>query len=110
MDQNPAICPSCHQNILPAYYFCPNCGANLKEEPKPISVALQIGIYALSIFLPPFGLWPGIKYALKKYPPIKRVGIIAIVLTLLSTILSIWGIFAMFQNYLKQYSDLLNSI
>lgn len=103
-----SICTTCHQPILPAYYFCPNCGANLKEKPTPVSLALQIGIYAVSIFLPPLGFWPGYKYFIKKYPPARRVGIIALVLTILSTILTIWAIFALFQIYLNSFKGLLD--
>lgn len=107
MENDSSICSECHQPILPAYYFCPNCGHSLKENPVPVSIPMQIGIYALSIFLPPLGFWPGIKYAIKKYPPVRRVGIIAIVLSILSTALTVWSIFALFQTYLNQFSGLL---
>lgn len=108
MEIENTICLTCHQPILPAYYFCPNCGKEIKEKPEPISIVNQIGIYALSIFLPPLGLWPGIKYAKKKYPQARNVGIAAIVLTIISTIVSVWYIFVMFQTYLNQLSGLLN--
>ena len=108
MDTESLICPQCHQPVLTNYYFCPNCGNNLKEKPEPVSIPTQIGIYALSIFLPPLGLWPGIKYARKKYPPVKWVGIVAIILTVISTIVTVWSIFVLFQNYLNQFSSLLN--
>lgn len=108
MELEATICNTCHQPILPTYYFCPNCGAGLKEKPTPVSIALQIGIYAVSIFLPPLGFYPGYKYVIKKYGPARRVGIIAIVLTLLSTILTIWAIFALLQVYLNSFSGLLN--
>jgi len=108
MPNETLICPECHQPILPAYYFCPNCGHNLKEKPTPVSIPLQIGIYALCLLLPPFGYWPGVKYVIKKYPPMRRVGIIAIVLTTISTALTIWAIFALFQNYLNTFNGLLN--
>ncbi len=108
MENEITICPTCHQPILPTYYFCPNCGKEIQEKPEPVSIANQIGIYALSIFLPPLGLWPGIKYARKKYPQARYVGIAAIILTIISTIVSLWYIFAVFQTYLNQVSGLLN--
>lgn len=73
----------------------------------PIPVLFQIGIYALAIFLPPLGLWPGVKYLAKKGQQAKRVGIIAIALTLASSILTIWAIFSLFNNYLDQMNGIL---
>lgn len=101
------VCPACHQTILAEYYFCPNCGNNLKEKPMAISALVQIGLYALAVFLPPLGLWPGIKYAIKKSPQAKRVGAITIALTLVSTVLTIWAIFSLFNDYLNQMNGVL---
>ena len=55
-----------------------------------ISIVKQLSIYALSIFLPPLGLFPGIKYLSNKNPSAKKIGAIALVLTLISTIVTIW--------------------
>jgi hypothetical protein len=105
------LCPVCHQGVKPEYYFCPNCGNNLKEKLMPVSGIVQIGLYALAIFLPPLGLWPGIKYLMKKSPHAnphaKRVGIITIVLTLISSVLTIWATFALLNNYLNQINSLM---
>jgi len=102
MDNIADVCPICHQAVSAEYYFCPNCGNNLKEKPMAISALMQIGLYALAIFLPPLGLWPGIKYVMKASPQARRVGMITIALTLVSTILTIWGIFLLFNDYLSQ--------
>lgn len=107
MDNIVSVCSVCHQPILSGYYFCPNCGNNLKEKPMAISVITQIGFYALAIFLPPLGLWPGIKYMMKKDLQAKRVGLITIILTLVSTVLMIWGIFSFLNTYLTQMSGML---
>lgn len=107
MNNNNTVCPTCHQPILKKYYFCPNCGNNLKEKLLPISALTQIGFYALAIFLPPLGLWPGIKYVMKNNPHAKRVGAITIVLTLISSALTIWAIFALFNNYIGQLNEVL---
>ncbi len=109
-DGNASICPTCHQAVLPEYFFCPNCGTNLKENVIPVSLPIQIGIYALSILLPPLGLWPGISYLKKNNPQAKRVGTIAIVLTVIASLIAIWAIFAIFQIYLNQLSEALNGI
>jgi hypothetical protein len=101
------VCSVCHQPILEQYYFCPNCGHSLKEKSMPVSFMMQIGLYALAIFLPPLGLWPGIKYAMKNNPQARWVGAITIILTLLSTVLTIWGIFYFSNSYLSQISGSL---
>ena len=101
-DNSKTVCLVCHQAVSEQDYFCPNCGNSLKEKPVEISALMLIGLYALAIFLPPLGLWPGIKYVMKKSPEAKQVGAIMIVLTLVSSALSIWAIFALFNNYLGQ--------
>ena len=107
MDNANNLCPVCHQPVLEKYYFCPNCGHSLKEKMTPIPLLIQVGFYALAIFLPPLGLWPGIKYAIKQNPHAKWVGIITIILTLISTVLTVWAIFSMFNNYLNQINGVL---
>lgn len=109
----PTTCPFCHFQIIdPEHsYFCPNCGKKLKEP--PLTLFKQIGIYLVSIFLPPLGLWPGIKYLLQSDEKKKMVGLIAIVLTLLSTVITIWLTIGFVNNLnqgvntqLQQYQNL----
>ena len=101
------VCGVCHKEVLDEYYFCPNCGNNLKEGEKPVSVIIQIGLYALAIFLPPLGLWPGVKYIMKKNKQAKIVGWVVVFLTLASSALTIWGIFVAFDTYLGQLDSLM---
>lgn len=84
------ICPSCHLHLAENFYFCPNCGKKIKEPIAPVTIGKQIGIYALSLFLPPLGLFPGIKYLLQKEKKRKIIGIAAIALTIISTIITVW--------------------
>jgi predicted nucleic acid-binding Zn ribbon protein len=107
MNNEEGICPVCHQAVLSDYYFCPNCGHNLKEKPVEITTMIQIGLYALAIFLPPLGLWPGIKYLMKKDPEAKKIGGIVVILTLISTFLTIWWIFKLLGNYLEIINGML---
>ena len=103
MDQQ--ICPSCNFPISGSFVFCPNCGKKIKEPPVSTTIAKQIGIYALSVLLPPLGLWPGIKYLLQKDQKSKIIGIVAIVLTIFSTIISIWVAI----NFFNQINKIIGS-
>ena len=102
-----SICPVCHQPVTAEQYFCANCGTSLRAKQEPISLATQLGIYFISLFLPPLGFWPGVKYVMKPNPYAKRVGWVALGLTLLSSIVTTWFIFKLFDNYLNQLNTLL---
>ncbi len=97
------LCRFCNSPVLDSFFFCPTCGKKLHEP--PITVAKQIGIYALSILLPPLGLWPGIKYVFQKDEKTRAVGIIAIILTVISTIVTIW----LFMNTIASITSGINS-
>ncbi|OGK08474.1 hypothetical protein A2767_03225 [Candidatus Roizmanbacteria bacterium RIFCSPHIGHO2_01_FULL_35_10] len=96
-------CSQCKYQINPEWFFCPNCGKELRI--KPISFGRQIFIYTVSFFLAPLGLGWGIKYIRSKDNKVRLVGLIAIVLTLISVVLLI----ATFKNVMDQYSKLLNN-
>ena len=95
------FCPVCHIQIPAADYFCPNCGKELHEKPLSTSVGKQIGIYLTSFFLPPLGLWPGIKYLRQKDQKAQVVGIIAVFLTILSIGLAVYY-FMQFLSFTQQ--------
>lgn len=82
-------CKYCGFAVSDNFYFCPNCGKKLIEPPLSTSIGKQIGIYALSFFLPPLGLVPGFRYLRQKDSKSKIVGLIAILLTLVSIIITI---------------------
>lgn len=102
----PIICPTCHTKVASNFYFCPNCGYKLKGPPPSVSVMSQIGIYAMSFFLPPLGLLPGIRYALKSDVKVRTVGLIAIALTILSIAIT----FVIMAKVAGEYSKLLNGL
>ncbi len=102
------VCPRCHLPVAPEFYFCPNCGMSLKEQQGSVTVLMQIGIYAFSVLLPPLGLWPGIKYARRSDPKARRVGIIAIALTIVSTVVTLWLIYSLFNVYLQTIQGAFN--
>lgn len=102
-------CPACKFPALPAdAHFCPNCGVKLNAE---ISMSQQIGLYALSFFLPPFGIIPAIKYLRQPTQKAKTIGIVAIILTVLSiviTVLSISTVMNMYSQTISQLDNLSN--
>lgn len=99
-------CPTCHTKLQPNFYFCPNCGRKVKGAPPSVSVISQIGVYALSFFLPPLGLVPGVKYLLQPDRKVKTVGIICIALTALSVVIT----FIIMAQVAEQYMKLLNGL
>ena len=52
------------------------------------SIGKQISIYAVSFFLPPFGLIPAYKYLKQAEFKYKKIGYIAVALTISSVVLS----------------------
>lgn len=87
--QPSSICPTCHTEVKPTDYFCFNCGKNLKPKPLSTSVSSLVVLYAISIFLPPFGVFKGLKYLQEKDSQRKIIGLIAVLLTITSLIITI---------------------
>lgn len=102
-------CPQCHYQVQPLFYFCPNCGKNLKPAPLSTSIGKQISIYALSVFLPPLGIIPGMKYLFQKDSNAKLVGLIAILLTIISSGLTVWYTIGFINTINKQVNSQLNN-
>lgn len=106
----PPVCPQCGNPVSPDSFFCPQCGKELRAAPLSVSLGAQVWIYALSIFLPPLGLWPGIKYVKRSSEKEKLVGWIAIVLTVISTVVTTWLTFAFLNVYLTTLTQSLGGI
>ncbi len=109
----PPACPSCHQPVLPTYYFCPNCGANLRPAPLKTDTISQIELYLFSIVLPMIaflavGKWQGLKYLKSKDPKEKQIGMIAWALMIISTIIVIWYTVVWTQNYIQETVNSIN--
>ena len=100
------LCLSCQNTIDPQWYFCPNCGKQLREKTANISLQKQLFMYAISFFLAPFGLVWGTKYIRSSDPKTKTVGIVIVALTILSLILMV----TLFKAALDQYAKLLNNL
>jgi hypothetical protein len=104
MQPEQKFCPKCQFPILETYYFCPNCGKNLKLKPSATSALTQIGIYLLSALLPPLGLWPGIKYISQESGKAKIIGAIAIFLTIVSTVVTILLTMGLINRFSQSFS------
>jgi hypothetical protein len=100
-----AICPQCKGNISSSDFFCGNCGKKLKEPPLSTTLLKQILIYALSLFLPPAGVWPAVKYLRQPDEKSKRVGIIVLLLTIISIVLTI----RLSKSFLNSFTQKLNT-
>jgi hypothetical protein len=74
-----------------------------------ISIGKQIGLYSLSLLLPPLGLWPGIKYLLQDNPKAKVVGAVAILLTVISLGGTIYYMSVFMKMYTSQFSGQINN-
>jgi len=100
------MCSVCNQSIQVIWNFCPNCGNTLRAKPLSTSLMRQLVIYAISFFLPPFGLGYAFKYLKQKDNKVRIVGVIAIILT----VISLASIVITFKVFMDYYSKLLNSI
>jgi hypothetical protein len=85
-----ATCPKCDFPVRLKFNFCPNCGKNLKNEAPKMTLRKQILTYAISILLPPLGLLPGFKYIRSEDQKTQNVGLIAIILTIFSSVIVIF--------------------
>jgi len=100
-------CSSCKSRISPDYFFCAHCGKKLRQSPISLSFGKQIGVYALSVFCPPFGLFPAFRYLQQPTMKATVIGCIAMVLTSLSLIISTYfalSALAMFLPFLTSSS------
>ena len=109
-----SLCPVCHQQTLPEYYFCPNCGKKLNEPPLSTTPITQAKIYAFSIVLPMICFlfitrWPAVKYFKSKDPKAKQIGQIAWLLMILSTVVTIWLTVVWTQAFIKSQVDSINA-
>ena len=110
----PLVCPYCHQPILPSYYFCPNCGNKLSSAPLSTSIATQTWIYAFSAILPMLcflfiSKWPGIKYYRSKDPTTKNIGSVAILILVVSTVLTVWFAYLWTQEFIQSQVSSINA-
>ena len=105
-----SICPFCHLPTTQDEYFCHNCGKKLREKELSTTIGKQIYIYAVSILLPPAGLWWGVKYLRQGDSKSQKIGVAAIVLTMLSLIINLYFIWLFYQSFIKQLNNSMQQI
>jgi uncharacterized membrane protein YvbJ len=83
-------CKECGHEISDEALACPNCGKPQKNKPVATSLSKQITAYFVSFFLPPFGLYYVWKYLRQNDAKSKKIGYAALILTVISIIVTIW--------------------
>jgi len=83
-------CKECGHEISDDALVCPNCGKPQRDKTPSISLSGQTIVYFVSLFLPPFGLWYVWKYLKQKDAKARKIGIAALILTIISVIVTIW--------------------
>lgn len=108
MEEKIASCPFC-KNIVPENaYFCPQCGKPLKSKPVSTAIGKQILVYSISFFLPPFGLGYAWQYVRQEGRKSKIIGVIAILLTVFSLVISFWFLDVTLKTLQDQMNQLNN--
>jgi hypothetical protein len=109
-------CAVCHIKILPEYYFCPNCGKELKPKPLSTSIFAQIKLYAISAILPlicfiTISKWKGLAYIREENTSAKIIGCVALSILVGSTLFTFWYAYVttvtMMNDLTKQINGLL---
>jgi len=101
-------CVYCKGNISSSDYFCPNCGEKIKEKPLSTTFGRQLLVYLLSIFFPPLGIWPAIKYLRQQDEKSKRIGLTALFLTIISIVITSWLTISFINSFRKGLDNQLN--
>ncbi len=106
IESSPSLCITCHQPLLPQYYFCPNCGTKIHEPPLTTSFNAQIWLYAFSVILPVICFlfvtkWKGLRYLQSTDPKAKTIGATASMLLAVSTVLTFWYAYIYTQKMLE---------
>ena len=103
-----SVCPNCHIAVRPTDYFCFNCGKNLKPAPASVSASAQFVLYLKSIILPPLGIWYALPYLKQDNQKAKIVGVVAIVLTIISLLITIKLVQDFMNSLNQQVNDAVN--
>jgi len=102
------VCPYCNGVVSVLDLYCPICGKKLKGDlSSSVTFLKQIWVYFVSLFLPPFGLFPAIRYLRQSDEESKKVGMVALVLTIISIVATIWFFLAIKDPFSTQLNTQL---
>ena len=99
-------CKECEHEISDEALACPNCGKPQTNRHPSVSLSAQTTVYSVSLLLPPFGLWYVWKYLKQKDGKSKKIGIAALILTIISMIVMIW----ITKGLINSFNQALNSV
>jgi len=99
-------CTECGHEMSDEALTCPYCGKSNDNRHPSVLPSRQITVYAISLFLPPFGLWYSWKYLKQQDSKSKNIGIIALILTIISVIITTW----MAKGLFNSVNQALNSV
>jgi len=102
------LCPFCSSTIDSSAFFCPTCGKNVKEKPLSTGIWTQIGLYLVSVLLPPLFIGWTIKYLKSTDAKTKQIGMISLVLTIVALVTAIWFSIAFTKNITTEVNQQLN--
>jgi len=101
-------CPFCSSLVDATAFFCPTCGKNIKEKPLSTGVLIQIGLYLVSVLLPPLFIGWTIKYLKSKDPKAKQIGMISLGLIIFALVIAIWLSLIFVKNITQGVNQQLN--
>lgn len=104
MELSSLSCPKCNSPINQADYFCKSCGAKIKNKALSTTLFMQLKIYVFSLLLPLLGLIPAIKYLRQEDRSSKKIGVVIVVITILSLVITTW----LTMGYLNTFNESLN--
>jgi hypothetical protein len=90
MQENSEIkipCPNCRNPIDGMVFYCPICGKKIKEPPVGTGFWSLLGLFAISILLPPLNIPLSFKYIRAVDPKAKMSGWVSIGLMVVSLII-----------------------
>ena len=108
----PGICPVCHQPVSPEQYFCANCGQNsthrrFRRAPDAAR-HLRVQHHSPDDLFSVITKWPGLTYLRSKDEKVRRVGVIACTLLVLSTVVTIYYVYVWTQDAIQQSVNDIN--
>ena len=68
----------------------------------------QLSVYLLSVFFPPLGIWPAIKYLRQQDEKSKKIGLTALFLTIASIVITSWLTISFINSFSKGFDNQLN--